>query len=397
MNLRKPFISAALGATLLASPIAGLAQSSTESGGTIDATVRAGLAASALSAENLPTGFTFAGETFLNANDLGTGGLDAATLTDTGFATQYVSVYTNPDAGTTIRSYISSWSDAAAAEEGFAFIEDESVVAPDATLADSDASVGEEPRETTTGSYPGVSGGTVGTVDITFRRDNLVAGVALETSDGSEPDAEVAGQLASQLDERVQTVLSGESPAHTDLELPGQALSFASEGQVAQAGFLGPIEVESIYGAQGSVLTGVNASWVESTFLGDSVLDSPSVTIGITTFGSPEDAAATVEQSADLFMSLANQQPVDGAALEGADVVRAFRFSGASSDGATLDSYRTIFATDNVVTVVDVQSAGSDADAADAANAIATAQLGCQSGAGCELPELPAGFLDESE
>lgn len=392
MNLQKSIINMALGATLFVSPIAGFAQSSSEAAPALDAAVRAELAASTLSEENLPTGYMFAGETFLNADTLAASGLDAATLTDAGFTTQYVSVYTNPESGLSIRSYVSFWNDAGAAEAGFALVEDESLVAPDATLQDSEASVGEEPREITTGSYPGQDGNTVGTIDITFRRDNLIAGVALETMDGSEPDANVAGQLATQLDERVQAVQSGESPEHTNPGLPGQVLSFASEGTVAQAGFLGPVEIETIYGVQGSVLDSVDASWVESTFLGDSIAGSPSVTIGITTFGTPEDASTTVEQSADLFTPLANQEPDDDASVEGAEVVRAYRFSGAASEGEALDSYRMIFATDTLVTVVDIQGAASDADAKDTATAIATAQLGCQNGESCDLPELPAGF-----
>lgn len=390
MNLRTTFTSIAVGITMLASPTAGLAQSAQDAATEIDSRVRAELAASTLSVENLPTGYVFAGETFLGASDIATGDLDPASLTDAGFVTQYVSVYINPDAGASIRSYVSSWTNASAAEAGFALIEDESLTSPGSALADGETAIGDEPREMTTGTYPGDDGRNVATVDITFRRDHMLAGVALESSDGTELDTAMVDQLASQLDERVQAVQSGESPQHTDLGLPDRALSFATEGTIGQAGFLGPVEVEAIYGAQGSVLEGVEASWVESTFLGGSFANSPSVTVGITTFGSPTDASSAVEQSADLFAPLSNQEPVGDVQIEGTDAFRAYRFSGAASEGESLDSYRIIFATDITVSVVDVQGVTSIDVAAESATDIATAQLACQGGASCEIPELPA-------
>ena len=97
----------------------------------------------------------FSGETFLTAERVATGDLAADDLTSAGFTrSQYLSIYTNPDSGYRISSYVSIWSDADAAKAGFEIIEDESATHPDGTIEDAEAGVGEAPGETTTGIYP---------------------------------------------------------------------------------------------------------------------------------------------------------------------------------------------------------------------------------------------------
>ena len=259
-RLRRTLAGLALGAAIAASGTPALTLGSSLQAATEPA-VRAELAAATLAASDLPTGFSFVGETFLTAEQVAGETLDPNALTDAGFATQYVSVYENPQAKLRVRSYVSSWTDAAAAEAGFAILEDEAMTTPGAELSDGGADVGEEPRETTSGTYPAPDGSTIRTVDVTFRRDNLLAGVALEKLDGSEVDAKTAGDLAKRMDARVQAVQKGDSPANTDLALPAKVLSLQPLGQEIQVGFLGPVEVERIYGLQGSVLDSVQASW----------------------------------------------------------------------------------------------------------------------------------------
>jgi len=87
---------------------------------------------------------------------------------------------------------------------------------------------------------------------------------------------------------------------------------------------------------------------------------------------------------------MANQETVPDATLEGADSVKAFWFTSPGSAGAAVNSYRIVYAIDTTVTVIDVQGAPNVDVAANAARALATAQVDCQGGGACELPELPA-------
>jgi len=350
--------------------------------------VRAGLAAIVPDADDLPVGYTFVGESFLTAGQLGASGVDAAALTNAGFVTMYVSVYKHADSGTLIRSYASAWTDEAAAEAGFGLLEDEASLLPEASLTDASTDIGQEPRELTTGTYNTDDGSTIGTADVTFRAGNRLLGVAVETSDGSQADAELATSLATRISERADSVQNGESPAHTDLELPGRVISLADQGTELQAGFLGPTEVEGIYGVQGSLLANIQASWVDTVALGQGG-NGPIVSVGLSTFSSPDDAAGAVNQSANIFTPLANQQAVEGATLDGADAVVAYQYSSDNAQDNALDSYRILYAVSSDMVVVDIQGASSDTTAADAANQLATVQLGCEGGGACEVPELP--------
>jgi hypothetical protein len=392
-RLRQIVSGVAIGAMVLSQGVAAWAQTTPEAAAPDP---RAQLAAVTPGVEDLPTGFAFVGETFLSADQVSGPGLDAAALQDSGFVTQYVSVYENTDSKERIRSYASLWADDASAGSGFAVLEDEAATNPDATLEDGGTEVGEEPRETSTGTYLAADGATIGTADVTFRRGPMVVGVAHEKLDGSAADTAIATDIATRVDERAQAVLNGESPAHTDLALPAQVLSFAGNGNATlQAGFLGPVEVESIYGVQGSLLSGVNASWVETTMIGSSEPGAPTVTVGVTTFGTEDNARSTAEQAADLFLPLANQEVVDGVTVEGADAASAFRYSSESAEDGALDSYRLIFATGTMLTVIDLQGSASDGGAEQAATAISTAQMTCQAGEGCEAPALPAEFTGQ--
>ncbi|HEV2073459.1 MAG TPA: hypothetical protein VGR29_07425 [Thermomicrobiales bacterium] len=391
-RITKSVLVLVLSATMLGSGLTALAQPTPGPSIPVDVETRAQLAAMVPGAEDLPVGYQFVGETFLAADEVASGTLDAGALTSAGFITQYVSVYENPESRSRIRAYVSAWNDASAAEAGFALVEDEAMVAPNAALQDSEAGVGEDPRETTIGTYTLEDGTSVGSVDVTFRRDNLLAGVAVETADGSAADAEMATELATRLDERIETVKNGESPAHTNLELPSQVISLTNQGQVLQAGFLGPAEVENIYGVQGSVLSGIDVSWVESVMVGDPATNASIIAVGTTTFGTPEDAAAAVEQSAELFTPLANQQAVEDVSLEGADAVQAYRYSSENAEGDALDSYRLVFSTGTSLSVIDVQGAGSDIAAAETATQLALAQIACQTGSTCETPNVSAGL-----
>lgn len=390
-RIRQIVSSMAIGAMILGSTAGAVAQSTPE---TVEADPRIGLAAVTPGSEDLPTGYRFVGETFLDSTQVAESGVDAGALESAGFLGQYVSVYENPDNDQRIRAYASLWTDDAAAQNGFALLEDEAVTNPDDALEDSGNEVGEEPRETTTGSYAGNDSVAVGTVDVTFRRGPMVVGVAHETLDGSAADATVATDLATRMDTRAQAVIAGDALPHVDMSLPGKSISFEAEGNgLVQAGFLGPIEVESIYEVQGSLLSGIDSSWVESTLIGATTTDAPIVTIGVSTFANDQDAVSVAQQAGDLFLPLPSQEPVDGVTIEGAEAVSAFRY--ASSDSSGLDSFRLVMASGGMVTVIDVQQAAADGGAEEAAVAIANAQLTCLTGGSCDAPALPGSFTGQ--
>jgi hypothetical protein len=348
------------------------------------------LAAVTPGSEDLPTGYEFVGETFLDIEQVSAGGFDREALASTGFVSQYVSVYENADTDQRIRAYASLWTDDAAAEAGFGILEDETITNPNDPLEDSVTDVGEEPREATIGTYTAADGTVIGTADVTFRRGPMVVGVAHETFDASEADEAVATELAVRMDERAEAVLAGESLPHVDMALPGMVVSFEGEGNgLAQAGFLGPVEVESVYGVQGSLLSGIDTSWVETTLVG-ATASSPSITIALSTFANEQDAQFVVEQAGDIFPPFADQEAVEDVMIDGADAASAFRY--ASSDDGDVDSYRLLYATGGMLTVIDVQRATSGDGAEEAAMTIAVAQMECQEGTACEAPDLPEGF-----
>jgi hypothetical protein len=383
--MRTAFTSVVALAILLATYSQVGAQSTPDGQNGTDSAVRAELAATVLTADDLPVGYTFEGETFLTADQIASGsGSDAAALTEAGFIKAYVSVYEHTDSNMRIRSYISAWTDDAAAEAGFALLEDESA---SEAMTDEPIDVGQEPRELTTGTYEAENGSIAGTADVTFRSGAHLVGVSVETGDGGEADTTLAGDLANRLFERSETVQNGEAPPNTDLGLPGRLISLSDQGAVVQAGFLGPSEVETIYGVQGSVLSSVNVSWVETVALGEDA-GGPLVSIGLASFETPEDAAAAVEQSADIFAPLTDQQAVEGASLDGADTIQAYQYSSSGNETDALNSYRIIYAAGPDLVVVDVQGAPSGATVEDAANQLASAQLACQSGDACTAPEL---------
>ncbi len=382
------------GAILLGSPVA--AQEATppaslpENG--VDVALRAAMASITLDESALPDGYAFEGETFLTAEQSASGTVDAAALTDAGFVSQYVSLYTDNEETGRIRTYVTAWTDAAAAEDGFATIEDETRTITGGELTDAETAIGEEPREATSGSYPDPAdpATTVSTVDLTFRLDRFLVGVAVETTSGTAPDPATADSLAAELEGRATAALGNENPERTDLALVPKVLPLSGLGTELQAGFLSPVEVEGLYGLQGSALGGFDATWSEAIGLGADDNLAPYVAIGVTTFGADADAAAVIDQASELTPAISGVEAVDAPAVEGAAQTVAFRFPSPATGADGIDSYRVMFSAGASVGVVDVQGASSPEIAEQAALALAAAQVGCFSAETCAAPTLPA-------
>ena len=359
--------------------------------GSPDIALRSQMASITLDRATLPGGYIFAGESFLGADAVASADVPVDDLTEAGFVSQYVSAYQNPDNGYVIRSYVSAWTEAAAAEAGFGIIEDEARTAPEGTFSDTEAPVGEAPGETTTGTYPDAQDGsvTVTSVDATFRVDRFLVGASLETRDGSEPDTETVNTLAATLEGRATSAIANESPEGTDLQLVPQALPLAGLGQALQAGFLNTGDVEQMYGLQGSVLGGFTASWSEVIGLGEGDALQPFVAVGLTSFGSADDANAIIDQIGDLAPNASDAEPVDGVTIEGAGSVAAFTFASAVTGASDPDSFRVVAIADTMLVVVDIQGAPSLEVAQATATQLATAQVACIGQSGCAAPTLP--------
>lgn len=378
---------------LACTALAGTGQAAVaQDGATPDVALRAQMASITLDSATVPGDYIFSGETFLAADQVASGDVTAEELTGAGFVSQYVSAYSNPDNGFVIRSYVSAWNDAAAAEAGFAVIEDEASALPDGAFEDAGAPVGEGPGETTSGSFPDPQDGSVmvNSEDITFRIDRFLVGVVLETRDGSDPDAAVVSSLAATLEGRATTAIANENPEGTNLALVPQALPLASLGLDVQAGFLNAGDVERMYGLQGSALGTLQASWSEAIGLGEGDALQPFVSTGVTSFGTPEDAGAIVDQFSDLAPDATVFEAVDGVEVDGASAVAAFRFTSLATGAAEPDSFRIIAVADTTLVVIDVQGAPSVDVAQGAATQLASAQIACIGQAECAAPVLPA-------
>ncbi|MGH2561909.1 MAG: hypothetical protein ACRDJH_22835 [Thermomicrobiales bacterium] len=155
---------------------------------------------------------------------------------------------------TVVVSYVTQYADADSAADGFAMLEDES---GDAAAEDVEGSrtFGDESELTrATRSNPS-SGEQYEALDLTFRIDNLVAGVAMHDYTGSEPAVEEVEALGDVLLGKAEAALAGTDPGlsgkvlrlteadgftfeyvgESYLQTDGQALTrFAEDERVAQ-------------------------------------------------------------------------------------------------------------------------------------------------------------------
>ncbi|MEJ7839805.1 MAG: hypothetical protein WKF81_13415, partial [Thermomicrobiales bacterium] len=328
-----------------------------------------------LDSSSLPDGYSFAGETFLSADQLAAGDVTADELATAGFVGYYISEYGNATDGTTIRSYVSAWTSAAEVQAGFDLLEDEARVSPEGTFTDGITDVGSDPRELTTGTYADAAdeATTIGSADVTFAVDRFLVGVAIETGDGSEANVETATTLAADLQTRAEGVVGGTAPAATDLALPVSVIDISAFGMTLQSGYLNATEAEQQLGLTGSALSGFSTSWVQSVGLGADGAMTPIVTVASTVFADEAATTTVIEQAAELTPGLDGLTVVDGVSIEGASGVAAYSFSSAAVEGSDVDSFRIIFASGTTLTVIDVQGAPSPEAAQEAATELANA------------------------
>jgi hypothetical protein len=377
---------------VLALMIASLALGSVPAAGAQEAAPdqqqRAAMAAIPLITSDLPEGYAFAGEGFLPAATVAsTFNVEEAQVTGAGFEGMYLSFYQAPDGGGTITSAVSAWTDAAAAEQGFALLEDEAVTTPGSDATDAELDAGTGSAELTTGTID-TEGGTRAVTDATFVVDRYVAGVTVETPQDAPMDAAGIQAMVDALEARAGAVVAGQSPDGTDLTLPTAVLDLRPLGSEIQAGYLSAGETERLYGVSGSSLSNLTASWVSGIVAGEGG-EGPAVVIAASRFPDADTAARVVEQSGDLAPVELELQPVD-IVVEGAGTVRGFQYAGPAAADGTLDSFRGVMQVDATVVVIDVQGAASVEAAQGAVTDLLTAQVACGGGS-CQLPEVSLG------
>ena len=352
----------------------------------LDQQQRATLAAIPLITSDLPDGFRFAGEGFITPEQAGGAGIEPQTLIDAGFEGMYLSLYHNDATDSLITSYASAWTDAAAAEQGYALLEDEAVADPGADTTDAELDAGTGSAELTTGTVE-VDGTTRAVADATFVVDRYIVGVSVETAQDAPMDAAGIQAMVETSESRANAVAQGQSPEGTDLALPPTVLDIRPLGAELQAGFFSAGETEALYAVSGSSLSGITASWVSGVMTGTG--EGPAVVIAASTFGDTDTAARAVEQSADLVPVAIEPQPVD-IVVDGADMVRGYQYVSPGSSDGTVDSFRGVMLVGSTMIVVDVQRATSVDVAQAAVTDLLAAQVAC-SGGTCQLPEVNLG------
>ncbi len=208
------------------------------------------LAAMALTGDDLPPGYTADFERYLTAEQIpayGAPGISPDEVAATGVRRFYDSFYLDSfclatDGQSLHRSYVEEYGSPAEAEAGFALFEDEERLPPEFAPSSHEElpgpGVGEEPSEITYETFTFGSDPPEGRyVDATFRVGSILAGVSLDgpypgdldATPGARPKPDPAAvalvtDLAAVLDDRIEAVQAGHSPAGTNLDLPGRLL-----------------------------------------------------------------------------------------------------------------------------------------------------------------------------
>jgi hypothetical protein len=259
--------------------------------------------------------------------------------------------------------------------------------------------LGDESSTTTLVTFDTLAEGgpLVDVVASTFRRDRLIAGVAIErytdpptegtpypvAQDVTQADADLAERLASSLDDRITTVMSGGTPAGVDLALSAMVLPLAglADSQTPVfGGYKSGIDLLrcGICGEENALVPfaddalGGFARILSVGPLVDGEPRPPFISVAVTAFTSPEVALEVLEA----IRQAPNDRPTPGPTQRGerslvADPVipgtTATLGFGAVSEmenpDASVDSAGVTFVSDTVMVTVDVQG-GLSGDAA---------------------------------
>jgi hypothetical protein len=398
------------------------------------------LAAMALAADDVPEGFfDDYGEWWVPADAFSDLALGGASM-PAGLERVYQSFYFDPEQAVGIHNYLFEFASAEDAQSGLKIVEqslrpplpDGTVIGPTHAVG---PDLGDGPSEVTIVTYDtwAEGGPRVEVVAASFGRDRLVAGVAVERYTDPPPagtpvaqvatpvtadpaQEELAIRLATTLDKRVATVLDGGTPPGIDpslanLMLPLDQLVDASTPVIG--GYKSGIDLLrcGICGEENSLLPfaddalGGFALTVSLGPLVDGDPQPPWVSVGISTFTSPEAARAVLEAT----RQAPNDRPTPGPIPRGhrtlvedpviPETTAALAFEATLDEedpSAPVDSAGVDFVAGNRLVTVDVQGGLAAEDALAAAVDLASQQAACLAEEDtCESVTAPPPLLAE--
>jgi hypothetical protein len=341
--------------------------------------------------------------------------------TPPGLQRAYQTFYFNPDELAGIHTYLYEFASPEEATAGVGIV-DEALrpPLPEGTVVGPTHApgpeLGEDPRVTTFVTYDtwAAGGPRVDVVAASFRRDRLIAGVAVErytdpplpgspVADLATPIAgdpaqeELATSLATGLDDRITTVLAGEAPEGADPALAELVLPLDQLADVPTpvfGGYKAGIDLLrcGICGEENSLLPFADAAgdgFSRGVVLGplvDGAPTPPFVSMAVLELASPEAALEVLEAirtapgdrpTSAPFPRGTRTLAADPAIAETTAVV-AFQGTYDEEDpNAPIDSAGVNFVTGNRLVTVDVQGGLSAEDAMAAAVDLATQQAAC--------------------
>jgi hypothetical protein len=379
------------------------------------------LAAMALAPDDVPTGyFDDYGEWWVPADAFSALTLGGA-ATPPGLERVYESFYTNPEEAVAIHTYLYEFASPEEATAGVTIVDEalrpplpEGTVVGPTHMPGPD--LGEDPRQMTVVTYDtwAAGGPRADVIAASFRRDRLIAGVAIERYTDPPPagtpvvslatpiapdpaQEELATSLATTLDERITTVLAGEAPVGADFALSDVLLPL---GQLVDAatpvfgGYKAGIDLLrcGICGEENSLLpfaAAAGGGFSRGVVLGplvDGAPTPPFVSMAVLELASPEAALEVLEAirtapgdrpTSAPFPRGTRTLAADPAIAETTAVV-AFQGTYDEEDpNAPIDSAGVNFVTGNRLVTVDVQGGLSAEDAMAAAVDLATQQAAC--------------------
>jgi hypothetical protein len=384
------------------------------------------LAAMALAPEDVPGGyFDDYGEWWVPAGPFSELVLGGA-ATPPGLVRVYQSFYTDPARGDAIHTYLYEFASPEEATAGSEIVDaalrpplpEGTVVGP--THAPG-PDLGDDPGVLTVVTYDtwAAGGPRADVVAATFRRDHLVAGVAIErytdpppagtpvaelaTPIAADPAQEqLATTLATTLDERITTVLAGQAPAGVDPALAGLVLPVDQLADVPTpvfGGYKAGIDLLrcGVCGEENSLLPFANdalGGLARGIVLGgvvDGEPQPPFVTVAVSEFTSPEAALAVLEairqapndRPTAVPFPRGNRTLVDDPAIPEATAALAFHARPDEEDpNVPADAAGVDFVVGNRLVTVDVEGGLTGEDALTAAVDLASQQAACLAAGG---------------
>lgn len=315
---------------------------------------------------------------------------------DTGLQTWYQIRYGTSGTTLTLDAYVELYPDAASAENGFAFFEDEGE-GQESEDVDVPGVDGDDEELTITDAEP-VPGVHYQRYDATVRKDNVIVGFAIDNSGGPNTvDQATVENLILVMVDRLDAVLAGENPPGTDLSLPSSLLTSSLDDPITIEGYVSAGEViPAGIDAAADAFNGGYARTLGLRFV--NAPDSSPVLFANLTLLSFENAMAA-EQALYALDALTIPSPLPPAGdslrqqgdVEGIPGVDNWQATWrAFLPGGPIDSVRLGFTVGDHLGIVEVAGAASVYAAQDAATEIATAQAACLNDGGACAAAFPA-------